>query len=337
MSTSIDRRATDGAAGADPAGAGFADRRVGRALAIAQGAGLLLALLAVASFVSVFARLLESWRVSGRAVARHVSILGQSLSYPAANAGAIIVLALALLGGIVTAIALCAVASELATARRLARRLARLDPADRDGVFVIDDERPESFCAGLWRPRVYITTGALARLDAPALDAVLAHERHHARRRDPLRLAASRVIARSLFFLPAVRELRRGQQTLVEMSADESAVGAAGGDRSALARAMLSFSETPGTEGSARVDPARVDFLLGQGPGWQFPALMCTAALALLAVVATVAILVAREAAGSATLGPPFLSAQPCVVMFALIPCGIALIAARLRRAGRQR
>jgi hypothetical protein len=336
MITSIDRRGSNDVTGAEGVDrAGFADRPAARALAIASRAGLLLALLAVASFVPVFARLLESWRVSARAVAHHVSILGQRLSYPAANSGAIIVTALALVGTIVTAIALCAVWRELTADRRLSRRLSRLDPVARDGMFVLDDERPDAFCAGLWRPRVYITTGALARLDARSLAAVLAHEHHHARRRDPLRLAASRVIARSLFFLPAAGELSRGQRTLVEIGADESAVAAAAGDRSAIARAMLSFSEAPGPESSGGVDPARVDYLVGQALGWGFPALMCTAALALLALVATVAVLVGREAAGSATLDPPFLSAQPCVVMLALIPCAIAVIAARLRGVGR--
>jgi Zn-dependent protease with chaperone function len=337
MSTSIDRRNFDRASGTAMTTAARSDRPAARALAIAWGAGLLLGLLALAAFVPVFARLLESWRVSPHAVAHQVSIFGQSLSYPAANTGAVFVLALALLGGIVTGIALGATAGELRAARRLARVLGRLHPAPRDDVFVIEDERLESFCAGLWRPRVYITSGALAVLDAPALHAVLAHERHHARRRDPLRLAASRVIARSLFFLPAVRELRRGQQLLVEVSADESAVSDAAGDPSALARAMLSFSEAPQAGGSSGVDPARVDYLLGELPAWRFPALMCSAALALLALVLTIAILVGREAVGSATLDPPFLSAQPCVVMLALIPCGIAAVAVRLGQIRRRR
>jgi hypothetical protein len=191
------------------------------------------------------------------------------------------------------------------------------------------------------RPQVYVTTGALARLDGPALDAVLAHERQHAARRDPLRLAATRVIARSLFFLPAIRELRRGQQMLAEVSADESAVSAAAGDRSALARAIVSFSDAPEAGGSAGVDPARVDYLLGEAPAWRFPALMCTAALALLALVVAVAILAGRGAAGSATLDPPFLSAQPCVVVLALIPCAAGLTTIRagriLRRPARPR
>ena len=333
MSASIDSRANDPAAGAGSGTVGRSTDPAARALALAWTASLLLGLVALAAFVPVFARLLESWRVSAHAVAHHVSILGQTLSYPAANAEAVIVLALALLGAIVAAIALWAIGGELRTARALARRLAQLRQVPRDDVLVIDDEHPESFCAGLLRPRIYITTGALARLDASALDAVLVHERRHAGRRDPLRLAASRVLARCLFFLPAVRELLRGQQLLAEMSADETAISAAAGDRSALARAMLSFTEAGGSSG---VDPARVDYLLGEAPGWRFPALMCIAALALLALVVTLAILVGREAAGSATLEPPFLSAQPCVVMLALIPCAATLIALRAGRALRR-
>jgi BlaR1 peptidase M56 len=336
MPASIDSRPAGGSSDAGQAASTWLQRPLERASARASRAGLLLALLGLVSFMPVLVRLLESWRFSSRAVSHHVAILGQRLSYPAANAGAVIVLALALLGGIVTAIALFAIARELRAGRRLAHGLAQLQPEPHEGLLVIDDDRPEAFCAGLFRPRVYITTGALAKLDEEGLNAVLEHERHHARRRDPLRLAAARVIARSLFFLPGVRELRRGQQMLAEVSADESALAATSGDRSALARAMLSFGDAP-DGASSGVDPVRVEYLLGESPSWQFPALMWVAAVALLALVATVAILVAREAAGSATLAAPFLSAQPCVVMLALIPCAVGLVAARLGRIPRHR
>ena len=169
-------------------------------------------------------------------------------------------------------------------------------------------------------------------LDEPALAAVLTHERHHARRRDPLRLATSRVLARAMFFLPAIRELGRRQQTLAELSADESAIGDAGGNRSALARAMVTFSDSAEAGDSVGIDPARVDYLLGEPPNWRFPAIMCVAALALLALVVAAAVLAGSEAAGSATLAPPFLSAQPCIVVLAVIPAAVGLVAVRLLR-----
>ncbi len=291
---------------------------------------VLLGVLALGSFGFVFLRLFETWRVSPHTVSHHVAILGATLSYPVANVAAVIILALALLGVAVTAMTVLGAARELAASRRLDRRLAASCRSHPGGALVIDDERPHAFCAGLLRPRVYVTSGALAILDEPALNAVLVHERHHARRRDPLRLATSRVLAQAMFFLPALRELGRRQQALAEMSADESAINAAPGNRSALARAMLSFTDSAGADDSVGIDPARVDYLLGEPPRWRFPAGMCFAAIALLALVVGVAVLAGREAAGTATLAPPFLSAQPCVVVLAIIPAAIGLLAVRL-------
>ena len=100
----------------------------------------------------------------------------------------------------------------------------------------------------------------LALLDDAALSTVLAHERQHARRRDPLRLAAGRVLARALFFLPGLGDLVERQQALAELSADESAVNDLPANRSALARAMVSFSDTPAGRwlGRGRPRPRRL-------------------------------------------------------------------------------
>lgn len=323
MTTSVNSRSPDaGLAVGWPSG-----RPATRALARVSATSVLLGLMGTSAFVAVFVRLLEAWRVSPQAASHHVTILGQRLGYPAANAGAVVVLGLALLGAVVAGIAISAIAREVRGARRLAADLGRRHPVARDGAWVIDDPRLGAFSAGLLRPRVYVTSGARAVLDAAELDAVVAHERHHALRRDPLRLAAGRVLARSLFFLPGLAELRARHLALVEASADEAAVIQSGGDRSALARAMLRFDE-----GASGIDPVRVDYLLGETPSWRLPVVLCLAAGALLALVGAAAVLAGREAAGSASLAPPFLSAQPCIVMLALIPAGAGLLGAALRR-----
>src|SRR5439155_13985574 len=74
-------------------------------------------------------------------------------------------------------------------------------------VRVVADPAPQAFCVGTIRPRIYVSVGALKRLSATELDAVLAHERHHQRRRDPLRLLVVEALAHGLFFLPALRPL----------------------------------------------------------------------------------------------------------------------------------
>jgi Zn-dependent protease with chaperone function len=56
-----------------------------------------------------------------------------------------------------------------------------------DRLVCLAGDDATAFCAGLLRPRVYLTEGVVRVLDPGALDAVLVHESAHARRRDPLR------------------------------------------------------------------------------------------------------------------------------------------------------
>lgn len=198
-------------------------------------------------------------------------------------------------------------------------------------ALVIADDPPRAFCAGLLRPRIYVSSGAVAALDATALQAVLLHERHHARCRDPLRLACGRVAARALFFIPGLGELVARQQTLAELSADETAINAAPGNRSALARAMLGFYDGSRPGDPVGIDPARLDHVLGEPPDWRFPVLLCLPALAVIAVLAGLGALAGAAASGSATLAPPLLSSRPCIMVLAAVPGATAFAGLRLR------
>src|SRR5690242_16176723 len=112
-------------------------------------------------------RLLESWRVDAHAGASHtISLLGQKLAYPAANAAALGVLALAAVGLMVTLLAARAGLREALASRRLTRQLTLRARRDDDtGAYVISDPSPAAFVAGLLNPRIYITTATLALLD----------------------------------------------------------------------------------------------------------------------------------------------------------------------------
>jgi hypothetical protein len=296
------------------------------------GASVLLGCLAFASAVFVITRLFESWRVSSAPASHVVSVFGQSLSYPAANAGAIVVTVLAGFGLLMAGAGAWCLARELLAERGFKRALADRSPVALHGAWLIDDSRPQAFCAGLLRPRVYFSTGARDLLDEPALAAVLAHERHHARRHDPLRLACGRALAAGLFFIPAMRGLTRRQHTLAEISADEAAVLSAGGDRAGLASAMLAFSQASSTE-ALGVDPERIDYLLGERPQWRFPVVLCLGAAVALSLLIALAVLAAHTAAGSATLAPPFLSSQPCVAVLAMLPAAAGLAGLAYARA----
>lgn len=290
-------------------------------------AGLALGAMGLASAVFVLVRLLETWRVTTHASSHEISLLGLRLSYPAANLAAVVIVFLAALGLAVTVMACLGAVREVAGSRRFAAQLRARGLTPLQEAWLFEDVRPRAFCAGLLHPKVYVSTAAVARLDPQALEVVLRHERHHARRRDPLRLAVGRVLARALFFTPGLKELVCQQQALAEVGADEMAIGAAPENRSALARAMLSFADDPGGGDAIGIDAARVDHLLGEAPSWRFPVLVWLAGVAVVALMTAVAVLAGQMASGSATLAAPFLSDQPCILVLAMLPAAVGVIA----------
>jgi Zn-dependent protease with chaperone function len=157
--------------------------------------------------------------------------------------------------------------------RRFVSMLRACGEGEIDGVPVVlvADPRPLVFCAGLLRPRVYLSVGARRRLGPRALRAVLAHEAHHARRRDPLRLLVTGAFGR----VPCLAGLARRQEVLTELAADAAAVRAVDGP-GPVAAAMLALSEF-------RVAPERVDQLRGTGVDFRVPAAWLAGALAVLA------------------------------------------------------
>src|ERR1700730_14345690 len=121
----------------------------------AFGVSLVLGVLGSASAAIVIARLFESWRVTPGRASHAITLFGQRLSYPTANTGAIVVTALACLGLLMAGAAAWRAAREVLGYRSFRRALAARSPRLLDGTWVIDDHRPQAFCAGLLRPRVY--------------------------------------------------------------------------------------------------------------------------------------------------------------------------------------
>ena len=93
-----------------------------------------------------------------------------------------------------------------------------------------------AFTVGWWQPRVYVDERLEETLSAAELDAVVAHEAAHVRRRDPLRLSGLRFLASLLFYLPALRRLAEDVADDAEIAADDAAAGA---DPLVLASALV--------------------------------------------------------------------------------------------------
>jgi Zn-dependent protease with chaperone function len=106
---------------------------------------------------------------------------------------------------------------------------------------------------GLLRPRILLSTGLVAALDPAELSAVLAHERHHLRRRDPLRLLAARVLAGYGWYLPLLNWYTRRLAVRRELAADRAATTSTG--VAAVAGALLKLADLPAPAAVAAVNP----------------------------------------------------------------------------------
>jgi len=242
----------------------------------------------------------------------------------------LLVLAIATLAGVALVRAVRSFLRQFGDQRRFLSAVRRLRVVEVAGEFVtvISDPAPQAFCAGLLRPRVYISTAALDSLSANELRAVVAHEAHHRRRLDPLRILLIRLLADALFFVPGLRQLAQRYRELAELAADEAAVDTAGSET--LAGALLTFRERgAGTPAVVGIAPERVDHLLGEEPRWRLPwSVLGGSAIGVTALVALAASLHALVRPG--TLSPAELLAGTCMVAMVVGPAVLALWALSL-------
>ncbi len=149
-----------------------------------------------------------------------------------------------------------------------------------------------AFCAGLLRPQVYVSQGLLSLLTPWELEAVLRHEAHHLRRRDPLRLFFLGLAQRLAAPLPVARALLDRVRVEIELAADRaalqqvpvevlaSALIKVAGDRPAVPPLAAGAGLTP--------DQARVAALLGRPVAIRFDARDALVSVLVLVIIGAV-------------------------------------------------
>lgn len=144
--------------------------------------------------------------------------------------------------------------------------LRQLRAEDRVVIFAASDR--SAFCSGLVTPRAYISTGLIDLLDRSELEAVLRHELHHVRQRDPLRLFLGRLVAVTGTLIPVLRVVAQRQQVRLELAADSAALSAIPIESLASALILVSRGRLEPTPplATARfsITEARISALLGQ-------------------------------------------------------------------------
>jgi len=120
---------------------------------------------------------------------------------------------------------------------RLAARRAGVDR-----VVVVDSEDVYALCSGLLRPRVVVSVGLASAATPAVLEAVLVHEAHHAKRREPLRRAIFSAVADVLLPLPVVRWWADRHVEESELAADRAAIQRVG--VKSVAAALMIFGSS---------------------------------------------------------------------------------------------
>ncbi|MGW2717841.1 M56 family metallopeptidase [Streptomyces sp. NPDC001492] len=142
-----------------------------------------------------------------------------------------------------------------------------LEGAARGPLLVLEDEYPDAWWMPGHPPQLVVTTGALHRLTDHQLDAVLTHERDHARAHHDWLLHLSSALATGFPRIPLFAHFCEQTHRLVELAADDTASRRCGHLTTALA--LIELNQHRGVlscASSHRLLGERVDRLLEPPP-----------------------------------------------------------------------
>jgi len=126
-----------------------------------------------------------------------------------------------------------------------ALKALRARPVSLDGPMGVsvftNADMPMAFTAGFFRPKVYASEALLDEVPPKELRLVLAHELHHANKKDPLKALILASLAFGFPFLPMFSWLKKRFLEDAEIQADDAALKVVD-DPCLLARTLLKLS-----------------------------------------------------------------------------------------------
>jgi len=199
-------------------------------------------------------------------------------------------------------------------ALRIMRTLAFMDRAERnavpfrdasrfpflENVTVFEDRLPLAFTGGFLKPRVFLSTKLADILDEKELRAVILHEFHHKKSKDPLKGLVVSFISDFLFFLPVSRFLNKTYHLTSEMTADAYSVSSQA-DPLDLVSSLLKVQKLNGPAASWFFDPTteRAKHLLGQPARIALPLKRASRTIILLVISAFIALVPVKKSVSS--------------------------------------
>jgi len=91
-------------------------------------------------------------------------------------------------------------------------------------IIVIKESAFVALSFGLWKPRILISTGAIARFNDEEIEAILLHELYHCKSHHPLQMNFLTLLSKGLAFVPVIKDLTHYYAIWTELLADRYAI-----------------------------------------------------------------------------------------------------------------
>lgn len=169
-----------------------------------------------------------------------------------------------------------------------------------DSVTVFRDRLPLAFTGGFLKPRIFLSTKLVEILDEKELRAVVLHESHHQRSKDPAKGLVVSFISDFLFFLPISGFLKKTFHLTSELMADAYSIRSQS-DPLDLASSLLKVQKLNGPAASWFFDPTteRAKQLLGQPATMSLPLKKAFFTLVLLVITVFFALVPIKKSVSS--------------------------------------
>ncbi len=118
-------------------------------------------------------------------------------------------------------------------------------------INVVKDNNKFSFCYGLVKPKICLSTGLLNSLTENELKSVLLHESYHLKNHDPLKILLGKTSAIMFFFIPVFADIQKYYAFSKEIAADKVVIKNGNKDSLISVLSKLVVSDSPKFAGVA--------------------------------------------------------------------------------------
>ncbi len=130
----------------------------------------------------------------------------------------------------------------------LEEQLNTLFDNEKARIRVISHPIAMAMAVGGWSPQIILTDALVAKFNQPELESIILHEMYHCKYRHPLQIFILSIVAQSLAFLPAIKNLVHYYKIWLELLADRFVIYRTGNELLLGSVLLALFKDSKGAE-----------------------------------------------------------------------------------------